>query len=192
MFSGIIEKKAQILSRDGGRFTIKNHFWNDLQIGQSIAHDGACMTIESFDTDTYTFFAMEESLNLTNFWEKNTWDSFNVERCLKVWDRIDGHFVSGHIDSIGKIKNLTKNPDGALIVDISYDISYSDLVVHKWSITLNGTSLTVTHNTPGELQVWLIPITQEMTNLWKLQIWDTINIEFDMLWKYIKNLTLKN
>lgn len=100
MFSGIIEQKAKILQIESGRFTVENTFQGSLSIGQSIAHDGACMTIESFKDDSYTFFVMEESLKKTNFSQKNIGDSFNVERCLQVGDRIDGHFVSGHIDTI--------------------------------------------------------------------------------------------
>ena len=188
MFSGIIEKQSKILNIDNGRFTMVNPFGNTLQIGQSIAHDGACMTVESFDAEKYSFFAMEESFSLTNFWNKNIWDSFNLERCLQVWERIDGHFVSGHIDTTGKVKSLTKNDDDSLIIEVTYNKDFSDLVVHKGSITLNGTSLTVTHHLPWELQVWLIPITQEMTNLWDISVWDSINMEFDMLGKYIKNL----
>ncbi|MCH2188523.1 riboflavin synthase [Candidatus Gracilibacteria bacterium] len=192
MFSGIIEHKAKILDKKDGRFVIENHFGNDLKIGQSIAHDGACMTIETFDSKTYSFFAMEESLNKTNFGEKNIGETFNVERCLQVGDRIDGHFVSGHIDTTGKVQSMKKNEDDSMILTVEYSKDFSDLVIPKGSITLNGTSLTITNRELGLVSVWLIPLTQEITNLGDLKIGDQINIEFDMFGKYIQNFTQKS
>lgn len=187
MFSGIIEKQAKILQIESGRYTVENHFWENLQIGQSIAHDGACMTIESFKDNTYTFFVMEESLKKTNFWEKNPWDTFNIERCLKVWDRLDGHFVSGHIDTTGHVTLLEKKDDASLIVWVSFDETFSKYTIEKWSIAINGTSLTIVDRNTWYISVSLIPLTQDWTNLWVLKLWDTVNLEFDMIGKYILN-----
>ena len=100
MFSGIIEHKAKILNRENGTFRVENTFQEPLQIGQSIAHDGACMTLTKIGGDFYEFFVMEESLSVTNFCDKTKGDDFNVERSLKLGDRIDGHMVSGHIDTV--------------------------------------------------------------------------------------------
>jgi len=187
MFSWIIEKKAKILHKEWGRFTIENLFWDELKLGQSIAHDGACMTIESLQDDSYTFFMMEESLNKTNFWNKKIGDSFNIERCIQVWDRIDGHFVSWHIDTTWEVTTLEKVDDGSLILGISFPESFWKYVIDKWSITINGTSLTIVERQDWYISVSLIPITQDWTNLWELEIWDHVNLEFDMLGKYILN-----
>ena len=188
MFSGIIEKTGKILAINSWEFRIENHFWNDVQVGQSIAHDGACMTIESFDKKSYTFFTMEESLKKTNFWKKEVWDSFNIERCITMWARVDGHFVSGHIDTTWTIELLEKKVDNSFLLWVSFDESFSKYTIEKWSISLNGVSLTIIEKQTGYISVSLIPLTQDWTNLWTLQIWDTINIEFDMLGKYILNI----
>lgn len=187
MFTGIIENKSRIISIDAWRFTVENSFWNDLKIGQSIAHDGACMTIESFDEKKYTFFVMQESLDKTNFWEKNIWDYFNIERCLKAEDRIDGHFVSGHIDITWSISVLEKKSDDSLIIWVSFPDQFSKLTIEKWSIAINGVSLTIVEKKPGFISVSLIPLTQDWTNLWAIQLSDKVNLEFDMLGKYILN-----
>lgn len=185
MFSGIIESKAKILKRDGWLFTVENTFKEPLVIGQSIAHDGACMTVTEWDSEKYSFFVMQESLNVTNFQYKKDWEYFNIERCVKVGDRIDGHIVSGHIDTIWEISKLEKWDDGSLQVFVQFDEKYSKYVIPKGSITINGTSLTVVKEWKDFLSVWLIPLTQEVTNLWMLQVWDKVNLEFDLVGKYI-------
>ena len=187
MFTWIIETKTEIIARDGGRFTLKNPFSWELKLGQSIAHDGACMTIESFNDGTYTIFMMEESLNKTHFSEKKVWDMINIERCLKVDDRIDGHFVSGHIDTIWEVNLLDKKWDGSLIVWVSFAKEHDIYTIVKGSIALNWVSLTVVDKSEWYISVSLIPLTQDWTNLGEIKIWDKINIEFDMLGKYILN-----
>lgn len=187
MFSGIIEKQAQILSVENGRFIVENHFWTDLQIGQSIAHDGACMTLESFTESQYTFFVMEESLSKTNFWEKKSGDTFNIERSMKVWDRIDGHFVTGHVDTTGTIKVHEKKEDDSLVLGVQFEKHFSKYTIPKGSIAINGVSLTIIETQPWYLSISLIPLTQDWTNLWNIQLWETVNLEFDMLGKYILN-----
>lgn len=187
MFSGIIETQAKILAIDAGRLSVENTFSDTLQIGQSIAHDWACMTIESFDEHQYSFFAMAESFDKTNFWNKQVGESFNVERCLKIGDRVDGHFVTGHVDTIGTVALFEQNSDESWRLGIAFDESYSKYVIDKGSITINGTSLTIVWRAPWYLEVCIIPLTLEVTNLWKLVTSDRVNLEFDMLWKYILN-----
>jgi len=131
MFTGIVQQQAKILGKDGGRFTIENPFREELKLGQSIAHDGACMTIESFDKDSYTFFTMEESLEKTNFATKDVGDTFNIECCLRLGDRIDGHFVTGHIDTVGKVSLLERKKDNSLIVGIEFEPSFSKYIIEK-------------------------------------------------------------
>jgi len=187
MFTGIIEKKSKILSKEGGRFCVENHFWNDLKIWQSIAHDGACMTLEAFNNETYSFFVMEESLKKTNFSEKKVWEYFNIERCMRASDRVDGHFVSGHIDTTGNVSLVEKLQDNSLIVWVSFPEKFSKYTIKKWSIAINGVSLTLVDKKKWYISVSLIPLTQDWTNLWKLILWESVNIEFDMLGKYILN-----
>ncbi|USN58409.1 MAG: riboflavin synthase [Candidatus Peribacteria bacterium] len=165
MFSGIIESTAKILQITDGRFTVENVFEEPLQVGQSIAHDGACMTIESWNQESYTFFAMAESMRRTNFGAKQVGDRCNVERCVKVGDRIDGHFVTGHIDTTGTLENIENIADGSKIYTIRFPGEYTKYLVSKGSISINGVSLTVMSPSLGSLQVSLIPLTQEMTNL---------------------------
>ena len=192
MFSGIIEHQGKILMREWGLFRIENTFWEILTLWQSVAHDGACMTITLSNLEYYEFFTMQESLSVTNFWTKKIGDTFNVERSLKIGDRIDWHFVTGHIDTVGKVILLEKWPDGSLLCWISYDPRYDTLVIEKGSITINGTSLTIVHTLKEYLSVSLIPLTQDWSNLGKSKIWDTVNLEFDMIGKYIQKLTINN
>lgn len=191
MFSWIIEQKAKILSVENWNFEIENTFKEPLQIGQSIAHDGACMTLTSWNEKLYKFFAMQETLKVTNFSTKKAWDFFNVERCVKVWDRLDWHIVSGHVDTVWTVSEIVKNPDSSIFLYISFDENFSKYIIPKWSITINWTSLTVVEDLPGKISVSLIPITQEITNLWALKAWDKVNLEFDIVGKYLfKNKNL--
>lgn len=188
MFSWIIHHKAPILSIHGGLFVVKNLFQEPLKIWQSIAHDGACMTLTEVSEKSYSFFAMEETLRVTNFGTKSVWDLFNVEYALRMWDFLDGHMVSGHIDTIGHVVELTKNEDESLILRVQIDAMESKFLIKKWSIALNGVSLTIVDITTDTVTVSLIPLTQDWTNLGMLQLGDTINIEYDMMAKYIANM----
>ena len=184
MFTWIIESTAPILAINGSEFTVQNMFLEPVEIGQSIAHDGACMTVTGITDETYTFFAMEESLKKTNFWRKRVGDLFNVERCLQIGDRLDGHFVTGHIETMAEIEHIQIHDDGSRTIQISYNELYDQLVVDKWSIAINGVSLTVVEVTTGWCTIWLIPHTLAATNLWKLELGWIVNVEFDLLAKY--------
>ena len=187
MLSGIIEAKARILESKKWNFTVENIFSENIQVWQSIAHDGACMTLTEISDTKYSFFVMEESLSKTNFQKKKKWDYFNIERCIKANTRIDGHFVSGHIDTSWEVSYVEKKDDNSLIIWISFPSSFSKYTIEKWSIALNWVSLTIVDKKDWYISVSLIPLTQDWTNLWDIKIWDIINIEFDMLWKYILN-----
>jgi len=187
MFTWIIEQKAKILEINQWKFVIENSFPWELNLWQSIAHDWACMSVDSINENSYSFFMMQESLDKTNFWEKKSWDYFNIERCLKAEDRIDGHFVSWHIDTTWSVTYLEKREDNSLIIWVSFDNNFSNLTISKWSIAINWVSLTIVDKTPGYISVSLIPLTQDWTNLWKIQLWEKVNLEFDMLGKYILN-----
>jgi riboflavin synthase len=145
------------------------------------------MTLESFNDASYVFFAMSESLNKTNFWEKKQWDYFNVERCMRVWDRIDGHFVSGHTDCVWKLISITELPDNSNILQVEFLGDFANNLVEKGSVCINGVSLTVIEKWLRFFTVSIIPHTWNVTNLGDLKEWDSVNLEFDMLWKYILN-----
>lgn len=187
MFSWIIESQAKILDIKAWEITIENTFTETLEIWQSIAHDWACMTITEFDSKKYSFFAMEESFKKTNFWEKKIWDIFNVERSLSFWWKVDWHFVTWHIDTNWVVDKLDNKLDWSLIIYIKFNKQFQNNVIEKWSVSINWVSLTVVENGEDYFSVSLIPLTQDITNLWKLKVWDRVNLEFDMMWKYIVN-----
>ena len=188
MFSWIIQAKSKIISADKWNFVVENNFTEPLEIWESIAHDGTCMTITSFDTERYSFFVMEESLKLTNFLQKKPWNFFNVERSLKLNDAVNGHFVTGHIDTIWDVTEIIKNWDGSIEIFIRFPDKFKNNIIDKWSITVNWVSLTICANWDNYLSVSIIPHTQEVTNLWLLEVWDNVNLEFDMIWKYINKI----
>ncbi len=186
MFTWIITQQVTIVAIDQWIITVSHPWTTPLHIGQSIAHDGACMSIDSYTDTTYSFFAMKESFLKTNFWTKQIWDKFNVEYALLPTDRLDGHFVSWHIDTTWNITWLDNQNDWSKKFTISFDPSFDCLVVPKWSITLNGVSLTVWEDiSEWKATVRIIPQTLEMTTFWTLQKWDLCNIEFDLLAKYV-------
>lgn len=188
MFSWIIENKARILDIDNWTFTVENIFKKPLKQGISVAHDWACMTIIDSDENKYSFFVMQESIKKTNFKTKQIWDYFNVEWSLKLSDTMDWHFVSGHVDTTWIVEKIIENNDGSKYYFVKYDEKYNNLVIEKWSITINWVSLTIVEDGKNYLSVSIIPHTQTITNIWLLKIWDTVNLEFDILWKYINKL----
>ena len=191
MFTWIIEKKAKILEASNGKFKIENIFKSEeLNIWQSIAHDWACMTLESFNNESWDVFVMNESLKKTNFNTKKSWDYFNIERCMKLWDRLDWHMVSGHIDCIWKVENIENIIDGSKILKISFNEKFKNLIIEKWSITINWVSLTIIEALDNYFTISLIPLSQNITNLWNIVIWNIVNLEFDMIWKYVNRFNI--
>ncbi|GAB0174734.1 MAG: riboflavin synthase [Candidatus Altimarinota bacterium] len=185
MFSGIIEHKAKILKKEDGIFQVENTFKDPLVLGQSIAHDGACMTLTKIENEYYEFFVMQESLSVTNLCDKKKGDFFNVERSLKLSDRIDGHLVTGHVDGVGIVVGKEYKEDGSCLLSISYPNEFFPYIVKKGSICVNGVSLTVVQVTDMQFSVSLIPLTQDWTNLSDVQINGSVNLEFDMIAKLV-------
>jgi riboflavin synthase len=146
------------------------------------------MTITSFDKDKYSFFTMEESLKITNFAQKKQWDFFNVEQSLRLNDAVNWHMVTWHVDTLWEVTNIITNSDKSIEIFISFDSKYKNYIIDKWSITINWVSLTVCQNWDNYLSVSIIPHTQEVTNLWELKNSDKVNLEFDMVWKYINKI----
>jgi riboflavin synthase len=146
------------------------------------------MTITSFDKDTYSFFTMEESLKITNFSQKKQWDFFNVEQSLRLNDAVNWHMVTWHIDTLWDVTDIIINSDQSIEIFVSFDSKYKNYIIDKWSVTINWVSLTVCKNWDNYLSVSVIPHTQDVTNLWELSIWNRVNLEFDMVWKYINKI----
>lgn len=186
MFSWIVEKKSKIISINKWTFEVENTF-EDLILWQSIAHDWACMTLIEITDKSYKFFAMEETLNRTSFYTKKVWDFFNIERCIRYGDRIDWHFVTWHIDTTWKVEKIEYKVDNSRIIYINFPDTYKNLLIEKWSIAVNWVSLTLVKVWDDYFSISLIPYTLEHTNLWELIVWDIVNLEFDMLGKYVMN-----
>jgi riboflavin synthase len=187
MFTGIIESmgKLKAVSKKGTNltFSIESNFLSELKIDQSVAHNGVCLTVDGLFDTYYTVTAIEETLNKTNLGHLKEGDLINLERCLKVGDRLDGHMVQGHIDSTAKITDIISH-NGSWEFYIEYDPG-EFITVSKGSIAVNGVSLTVVHSSTGKFSVAIIPYTFEHTNFGQLKKGDLVNLEFDILGKYI-------
>jgi riboflavin synthase len=190
MFTGIIETAASVAAlntdRTTGilRATFSTPLTSELKVDQSIAHNGVCLTVVAIDGNQYSVDIIPETLAVTNFGELSKGDRVNLERAMISGGRLDGHMVQGHVDAKGTVSSIQ---DGYW--HFSYPPKFDPLVVMKGSICINGVSLTVTHSAKGTFGVALIPYTLEHTNLGDLKAGDSVNLEFDILGKYVqKNL----
>lgn len=193
MFTGIITDTTHITDSqkhaDGLTLQFeKPKTWDDLIIGESIATDGVCLTVASIDDATYSCVLMPETLRLTSF-GKHVPTHVNLERSLKLSDRMGGHVVQGHVDHLGKVTKITKN--NGVNLHISYDPAYDNLVVKKGAVTINGVSLTIASVANNVLSVALVPHTLEHTTLSQLEIGSLVNLEFDVVGKYIGKIMEK-
>ncbi len=194
MFSGIIESRGELISatQEGSnvRLRIRSHLAPELKIDQSIAHNGVCLTVVELGEGYYDVVAIAETLNRSNLGALGEGDGINLERCLKANDRLDGHIVQGHVDQVGTISSI-KSVDGSWMFEITFDEKEDHLIVEKGSICINGISLTVVSSETGKFSVAIIPYTYEHTNLHELKAGDTVNLEFDIVGKYIARMTEK-
>ncbi len=196
MFTGIVSNVGKIhsLENDKGNLHlwIEADFEEKLAIDQSVAHNGVCLTVVDFKDNLYKVTAIEETLNKTNLQQLQTNDLVNLELCMRMNARLDGHIVQGHVDQTGKVKSIIEQ-NGSYIITISYDEEkYGNITVEKGSICLNGISLTVLDSKIGEFSVAIIPYTWDFTNLHQLKENDLVNLEFDIVGKYIKRLIPTN
>ena len=188
MFTGIIEALGEVkdLIKTGTNYSfwIETSFTSELKIDQSIAHNGVCLTIEDIQDNRYKVTAIQETLNKTNLkdWKKGT--IVNLERSLLPTNRLDGHFVQGHVDATAICTQLN-NVTGSYEIQFSFDKEFASYIVEKGSIAINGISLTVFDVTEDTFKVAIIPYTWQHTMLHLLQIHDCVNIEFDLIGKYI-------
>lgn len=189
MFTGIIESIGEVvrIEKKGSNidFTLKCPFTQELKIDQSLAHNGTCLTVVAIDGEEYTVTAINETLKKTNLgtWEVGT--KVNLERCTQMNGRLDGHIVQGHVDTIGIVKSIEDN-EGSFVFSMGYDANF--VTVPQGSITVNGISLTVAYSGEKEFSVAIIPYTYEMTNMHQLAVGDQVNLEFDIIGKYVAKL----
>lgn len=191
MFTGIIEQVGKIIALEQQHtnleLTIQAKFVNQLKVDQSIAHNGVCLTVTEIDAsnNSYKTVAIKETLEKSNVGNLNLGDLINLERCIQANARIDGHFVQGHVDTIAKLTNID-NQNGSWNLTFSIKNQLPELIVKKGSICINGISLTVVNDDPNNLSVSIIPYTFEYTNLKDLRLNSIVNIEYDILGKYLQ------
>jgi riboflavin synthase len=194
MFSGIIESTGKVvdLKKEQSNFhiTIQSSFTGELKIDQSIAHNGVCLTVVSIRENAYTVTAIDETLQKTNLGSLQIGDAVNLERCIKAGDRLDGHIVQGHVDQTGICTSVIDN-NGSWIFHFKYDGAANNITVEKGSICINGVSLTVVNSQDTSFSVCIIPYTFEHTNFHSIQEGTVVNLEFDILGKYISKLMKK-
>ena len=196
MFSGIVEAMARVVTveqdRENKHFTLECPFGHELHIDQSVAHNGVCLTVVSPDGDRYVVTAMDETLRRSNLGEWQEGDMVNVERSMLMNGRLDGHIVQGHVDQTATCVSI-EEAEGSFIYTFSYEsspemIARGYFTVDKGSVTVNGVSLTVCEPTADTFKVCIIPYTYEHTNFHTLKVGSKVNIEFDILGKYISRL----
>lgn len=191
MFTGIIESigiiKAINYDRSNINFSISSSLSNELKIDQSVSHNGVCLTVVSKEEGAYTVTAIKETLEKTNLGKLKLGDNVNLERCLKVGDRLDGHFVQGHVDQTA-ICTYVGNENGSWTFTFKYDDKNNNITIEKGSITINGVSLTVVNSKKSEFSVAIIPYTFENTNFNSFSVGTLVNLEFDVFGKYITKL----
>lgn len=189
MFTGIIENLGEIIAikkeKENIHFTLKSSFANELKIDQSIAHNGVCLTVIDLGNDNYTVTAIKETLEKTNLSSWKQGDKINIERCMKLGERLDGHIVQGHVDKTGICESIKKE-NGSWKFTFSY--TGNEKTVEKGSVTLNGVSLTVVDSKENAFSVCIIPYTYKNTNFHNVQVGSAINIEFDIIGKYVARL----
>lgn len=191
MFTGIIETVAQIknLSKDKENIhiTINSTITNELKIDQSVAHNGVCLTVVDIENNAYTVTAIKETLEKTNlrFWQIG--ETVNIERGMKLGDRLDGHLVQGHVDQIGTCVNIEETK-GSWYYTFEYNKDLQNVTIEKGSITVNGVSLTVVNSKENQFSVAIIPYTYENTNFHTFKIGTKVNLEFDVIGKYVSKL----
>lgn len=191
MFTGIVETLGKIKKIDyeatNMHITITSAITEELKIDQSIAHNGICLTVVAIDKNTYTVTAIKETIDKTTIGEWKVGDTINLERAMKLGDRLDGHIVQGHIDQTAICKNVTF-ANGSWFFTFAYNSDYNNITIEKGSITVNGTSLTVVNSKENEFSVAIIPYTYKHTNFNALVKGARVNLEFDVVGKYVSRL----
>jgi riboflavin synthase len=188
MFSGIVEEAATVVKlekeMDNLHITLSSSFVSELKIDQSIAHNGVCLTVVKKDGNVYTVTAIKETLIKSNLGLLKVGDKVNLERSMKLNERLDGHMVQGHVDQTALCTEVME-ANGSWYYTFTYDPSTNNITVEKGSVSVNGVSLTVVNSKKGSFQVAIIPYTYENTNFHQIQVGTIVNLEFDIIGKYI-------
>ena len=191
MFTGIIENIGELIGveKKGENIILEVtcSFVSELKVDQSVAHNGVCLTVIEISDSSYKVEAIQETLNRTNLGKLVSGSEINLERCLLPTQRLDGHIVQGHVDQAGECIKVVEN-DGSWEYYFKYDSSTGNLTVEKGSICINGVSLTVVESTNDTFSVAIIPYTQEHTNFHTFEVGTTVNLEFDIIGKYVAKL----
>jgi riboflavin synthase len=191
MFTGIIEALGELKNTksEGSNvtFTFTCSFTDELKIDQSLAHNGVCLTVIDIQGNDYAVTAIDETLQKTNLGKLQIGDKVNLERCMPAHGRFDGHIVQGHVDQTGIVTNIIEQ-DGSWLFDFEYSADLQNITVEKGSICVNGTSLTVFNSGVNTFRVAIIPYTYQHTVFHALKIGDTVNLEFDIVGKYIRKM----
>lgn len=194
MFTGIIEEVATVVKTqkdsENLHLTIKSDITQELQIDQSVAHNGVCLTVVAIDGQTYTVTAIKETLDKSSIGSLVVGSRVNLERAMKLGARLDGHIVQGHVDQIAQCTNVTQE-DGSWRYTFKYNPELGNVTIEKGSITVNGVSLTVVDSKNDSFSVAIIPYTYENTGFKTLKKGDWVNLEFDVVGKYVKKLLSK-
>jgi riboflavin synthase len=192
MFTGIIEQLGEIknIEKEGSNihYTISAPFVDELKIDQSVAHNGVCLTVVKIENNEYVVTAIQETLDKTNLKDWKSGSLVNLERCMAANGRFDGHIVQGHVDTTATCKNI-RSVDGSW--EFMFEYNSNHVTVEKGSITINGTSLTVVNSTENTFSVHIIPYTYENTVFHTLKVGDLVNLEFDIIGKYVERLLEK-
>lgn len=191
MFTGIIETLGEVQNfvKEGTNihFTVNSAICSELKIDQSVAHNGVCLTVVALNENSHTVTAIEETLNKTSLGNLKIGSKVNLERCMQMNARLDGHIVQGHVDQTATCI-LVNELDGSWEYRFKYDSTLGNVTVEKGSICVNGISLTVVNSQQDEFSVFIIPYTHEHTNLHEVKVGDTVNLEFDIIGKYVARL----
>jgi riboflavin synthase len=191
MFTGIIEEVGEVVllkkDKENMHITVKSNFCSELRIDQSLAHNGVCLTVVDLNENNYTVTAIKETIDKSNIGDLKIEDKINLERAMLLGDRLDGHIVQGHVDQVAKCTNI-KELEGSWFFTFEYDEKLQNLTIEKGSITINGVSLTVVNSEKNSFSVAIIPFTFENTNFHKIRVNDLVNLEFDVIGKYVAKL----
>ncbi|MBP7396615.1 MAG: riboflavin synthase [Flavobacterium sp.] len=191
MFTGIIETLGIVTEikkeQNNLHLTLSSSITPELKIDQSVAHNGICLTVVAINETKYTVTAIGETINKTNIGNWNVNDEVNLERAMKLGDRLDGHIVQGHVDQIGTCIEAYET-NGSWHYTFEYDPNRSNITIEKGSITVNGVSLTVVNSEKNKFSVAIIPYTYEHTNFHNFKVGTVVNLEFDVIGKYVARL----
>lgn len=194
MFTGIIETLGKVVGREEEvgniNFEIKSTISNELRVNQSVSHNGVCLTVTNINSGNYFVTVINETIKKSALSELNTGDHVNLERSMPANGRFDGHLVLGHVDQVGTCQSIVEE-NGSFIFTFNYEQNQDNITVEKGSICVNGISLTVINSKKSEFSVAVIPYTFEHTNLKYIKINSKVNLEFDIIGKYLKRIIAK-